>query len=133
MKILRLPLKMKWFEMTKNGIKKEDYREITPYWCSRFLTQNYEMERSVWLEMVSDLSNKNRRHSSVEECLSFFNVKFRHFDANFMTLGYPKGNDTERIVRFEHKGIEIREGKEEWGAERGRLYFAIKHGELIIK
>lgn len=30
-KELRLSLKTKWFEMTKAGIKTEDYREITPY------------------------------------------------------------------------------------------------------
>ena len=32
---LRLSLKTKWFEMTKSGIKKEDYREINEYWIRR--------------------------------------------------------------------------------------------------
>ena len=48
-----------------------------------------------------------------------------------MTLGYPKSNDTERILKLEHKGIEIREGKPEWGAEPGKKYFVIKHGQPI--
>lgn len=30
-KNLQMSLKRKWFEMTKSGIKTEDYREITPY------------------------------------------------------------------------------------------------------
>ena len=35
MKTLRLSLKKKWFEMTKAGIKMEDYREINQYWTTR--------------------------------------------------------------------------------------------------
>ena len=34
---LFLPLKEIWFNMTKSGEKREDYREITGYWCSRLL------------------------------------------------------------------------------------------------
>ena len=33
---LQLALKTKWFEMTKAGIKTEDYREMSPYWSKRF-------------------------------------------------------------------------------------------------
>lgn len=36
MKILRLTLKKKWFDMSKSRIKKEEYREIKPYWEKRF-------------------------------------------------------------------------------------------------
>lgn len=35
MKTLRLSLKRQWFEMTKAGIKTEDYREINEYWIRR--------------------------------------------------------------------------------------------------
>lgn len=31
-----LPIKKKWFEMIKSGEKKEEYREIKPYYTSRF-------------------------------------------------------------------------------------------------
>ena len=48
-----------------------------------------------------------------------------------MTLGYPKGTDTERIVEFEHAGIEIRTGNPDWGAEPNKLYFVIKHGKQL--
>lgn len=30
-----LPIKRKWFDMIKSGEKKEEYREIKPYWNSR--------------------------------------------------------------------------------------------------
>jgi hypothetical protein len=48
-----------------------------------------------------------------------------------MILGYPKSTDTARIRRYKHAGIEIREGRQEWGAEPGKIYFVIKHGEQI--
>lgn len=34
---LRLSLKTNWFEMTKAGIKTEDYREINQYWWKRLV------------------------------------------------------------------------------------------------
>lgn len=33
--MLILPIKKRWFDMIKNGEKKEEYREIKPYWNSR--------------------------------------------------------------------------------------------------
>ena len=33
--MLILPIKNKWFDMIKSGEKKEEYREIKPYWTSR--------------------------------------------------------------------------------------------------
>ena len=35
--MLELPIKKKWFDMIRSGEKKEEYREIKPYWTSRFL------------------------------------------------------------------------------------------------
>ena len=37
--MLILPIKRKWFDMIKSGEKKEEYREIKPYWTKRF--ENY--------------------------------------------------------------------------------------------
>lgn len=34
--MLVLPIKAKWFEMIRRGEKKEEYREIKPYYTSRF-------------------------------------------------------------------------------------------------
>lgn len=35
--ILHLTLKKKWFDMILSGIKKEEYREIKPYWIKRLV------------------------------------------------------------------------------------------------
>ena len=34
--MLTLPIKKKWFDMILSGEKKEEYREIKPYWFIRF-------------------------------------------------------------------------------------------------
>ena len=33
--MLTLPIKQKWFDMIASGFKKEEYREITPYYEAR--------------------------------------------------------------------------------------------------
>lgn len=37
MKTLYLPLKKEWYEMIEAGIKKEEYREESPYWRRRLI------------------------------------------------------------------------------------------------
>ena len=37
MATLQLNLIKQWFDLTLQGIKKEEYRDITPYWTKRFL------------------------------------------------------------------------------------------------
>ena len=128
MKNLTLPLKKKWFEMTKSGIKTEDYREINDYWVKRLLTFTDEPEVSVIDELICDLSNPQRKHANLDECMCYFGITFKKFDFNVMTLGYPKLTDSERILMLKHNGIEIRTGNAEWGAEPNKLYFVIKHG-----
>ena len=120
-KDLRLPLKKQWFEMTKAGIKTEDYREITPYWAKRLA--------GVW----SWKGVKNGLFPSIESTfMSDFNiVSFKPFATTTLTLGYPSATDTDKLITFEHLGIEIGYGKQEWGAEPNKLYFIIKHGKLL--
>lgn len=128
---LRLPLKRKWFEMTNPEGKTEDYREINNYWCSRLLELDEETQHVVWSRLIEDLVNRNTTHQDVYQCLSYYGVRFKKFKINTMTLGYPKSYDKSRVKEFTHKGIEIRTGKPEWGAEPNKLYFVIMHGGCI--
>ena len=123
---LFLPLKTKWFNMTKDGVKKEDYREINEYWCKRLLNYDFD-DYQCFLEMIDDLSNPNRRYDSVEQCMKEFNTTFRQFDYNVLSLGYPKSDQSHKFLHYKHDGIEIRTGNSEWGAEPNKLYFVIKH------
>jgi len=123
---LQLSLRGKWFEMTKARIKPEDYREINQYWVNRLLWHEFHKE-------VSCIHSLQDAIYGLSESDSIFKMPsvFRSFTQNTMTLGYPKATDTERILVMEHKGIEIRTGNPEWGAEPDKLYFVIKHGEVL--
>lgn len=101
MKTLTLSLKRKWFDIIKDGIKKEEYREIKPYYEKRFL---------------EPLSSRLFRKGE---------TWVKQFDTLVFTLGYPKANDTERRITFNNPRIHIGKGKPEWGAEPGKNYFVI--------
>lgn len=127
---LQISLITKWFEMTKAGIKKEDYRKITPYWCNRFLLfHGKSMSKRWWKENYFEIDGIFCDIEEIVENILLF-CTFKHFNFNVMTLGYPKSNNTDRILKLEHEGIEIRTGNPDWGAEPGKIYFVIKHGEL---
>ena len=128
-KKIRLPLTREWFEMTASGEKTEDYREIKDSWCRRLLTTARELEYGIWDEMIFDLANPFRRHEGASQCLLYFGARLNVYDINVMTLGYPSKSNTSRIIELEHKGIEIRTGNPDWGAEPDKFYFVIKHGK----
>lgn len=46
--MLILPIKKKWYDMIKSGVKKEEYREIKPYWSSRVMKE-FDDVRSPYL------------------------------------------------------------------------------------
>lgn len=45
MNILHLTLKRKWFDMIASGAKREEYREIKPYWDKRLKSKKYDAIR----------------------------------------------------------------------------------------
>ena len=120
MKTLHLNLHRKWFDMTISGEKKEDYRDITAHWCVRLFD---------FSKMICDPTEYTKEILKGNfDDLDF--VFTKTFKTTTLSNGYAKDRDQFQI---EHKGIEIREGKEEWGAEKGKKYFVIKHGEIIRK
>jgi hypothetical protein len=127
---LRLPLKTKWFEMTKAGVKTEDYREINDYWVKRFL---YHKESKLTVEeIIRFIKNyKYYGYVDVSAIFTYHDLSFKEFQQNVMTLGYPKFNENERILKIEHKGIEVRNGNPDWGAENNKLYFVVMHGGFL--
>lgn len=136
---LQLSLKKEWFELTKSGIKTEDYREITPYWVKRLIFYSSSsglcLTNDDWDEVCYDINSACQESldytEEIEYHLDNWYLKFKPFTQNIMTLGYPKSTDTSRILKLEHKGIEIRTGNPEWGAEPNKLYFVIKHGAIL--
>ena len=43
MKVLHLILKKQWFDMIASGEKKEEYREVKPYWTTRLIHNDFDV------------------------------------------------------------------------------------------
>lgn len=121
MATLYLPLKKKWFDMIKSVEKKEEYREKSLYWKSRFIPDynDYDLEH-----LIAHNSLHNDCYERVTEELEHQHF-LKHFDRLVLTLGYPKAGDSSRRLEFKNPKIKIGEGRPEWGAEPGKLYFVI--------
>lgn len=105
--MLVLPIKKKWFDMILSGEKKEEYREISEYWRARFYTVFGEI--ALW-----------RPH------LRFDNIESRTAEIIFRN-GYSK-DSSSFIARCT---LDVDTGKEEWGAERDKMYFVLTVHEIL--
>lgn len=43
MRTLHLNVKKEYFDQIKSGVKKEEYREVKPYWEKRLLNKEYDL------------------------------------------------------------------------------------------
>lgn len=67
---LNLNLKRKWFDMIRSGEKKEEYRDISPYWC-RIFSSNIKIKNKFYdhTDIVICFSNgyqKNREQIKIK-------------------------------------------------------------------
>ena len=95
-KILDLPLKKVWYEMIESGEKTEEYREIKPYWCKRFLNMDTPL-----------FSYRNGYQES--NVKGYTHVRFRY--------GY-----TKRTMTFNIDEITIGVGNPKWGAPEEEVF-----------
>lgn len=109
MKILHLVLKGKWYDMIQSGEKKEEYREIRPYWMSR-LTMCY---------------GKGFRDCKYRKCFEKKCLFERHFDAICFHRGY-----TSQTMLFKLEEITIGKGNPDWGAPDYEV-FILKLGQKM--
>ena len=124
MKTLTLPLKKKWFDMIKSGEKKEEYREIKPYYISRFIKF-----KPLKKDLIVDFYRGGFDDGEIIGMENELVLTSKIFDTLVFTLGYPKADDTERRLVFKNPKIRIGEGNPEWGAEPGKQYFVITWGQ----
>ena len=122
MKTLTLSLKKLWFDMIKSGEKKEEYREIGMFWSVRFLGVTIAKKFNLVDYKFVDAQN-------IREDLNTI-LTIDNYDKLIFTLDYPKADDTERRLEFKNPKIRIGEGRPEWGAEPGKIYFVITWEEL---
>ena len=109
--MLILPIKKKWYDMILSGEKKEEYREIKPYYTKRFKTAkliysggDYMLYGGIshdefW--MISQLAPGSQK------------VMFRN--------GYSADSPSFIAECTLSRGS----GEEEWGAEPGKEYYIL--------
>lgn len=110
-KMLTLPIKKKWFDMLLSGEKKQEYRDIKPYYTSRFqkilspgLTIKDDHESLRWMEACR----------AGEYAKTPFKVLFRN--------GYSAASPSF----VADVCLSIGGGKENWGAEAGKDYYILE-------
>lgn len=125
MRVLYLTLKKVYFDMVGNG-KPEEYRELTMYWAKR-LCNRIPTPRGGYFSPINSVL--------LGESLDGWKIftggapAFNEFDQVLFANGGHFGDVPKKL--FEFKGIEIREGNPEWGAEPGKKYFVIKLGKQL--
>ena len=77
--MLTLPIKKKWFDMIKSGEKKEEYREIKPYYTSRFEKYLLDKENKPF-EIL--LRNGYGKDKPTIKCLVNINIDYGFVDWN---------------------------------------------------
>lgn len=105
-KKLILPVKSEWFQMEKEGIKPEDYREIKPYWQVKFC-KNYFKGAEFCIQGECPI------------CKLFDPIEYNEVE---LTEGYPKREDKERRLIKKFKRVWISWGRPEWGAPEKRCF-----------
>lgn len=105
--MLILPIKKKWFDMILLGKKKEEYREIKPYYKGRFFGL-FDIIDECNGELINPFEENPERE-----------IMFRN--------GYSK-NSPSFIAKCT---LSIGNGKTEWGSEPGKQYFILTINEIL--
>ena len=101
-KLIILPIKKKWYEMILSGEKKEEYREIKPYYMSRF-------KKVFSMHPHSFIPDGNDEHE----------VVFRN--------GYGRAAPSFSAICT----LDIKCGRPEWGADPGVEYYVLTIKDII--
>lgn len=127
-KVLDLVLMHKYYDMIESGKKREEYREITPYWFIRLL--NYDPEEYIDGKPIPTYFESNGFDSIADGIRWDLEISgVLHFK-DFTHVRFHRGY-TSTTMTFEIKGMSIGQGREELGAEKDKKYFVIKLGTKL--
>lgn len=112
-----LPIKKKWFDMILSGEKKEEYREIKPYYEVRF--QN----------LFGLIILENEKYEILQGAAVPEEIRKEPVQKIILRNGYGK-NAPEIEIEC---SIRIGTGKREWGAEEGKQYFVLSINRVKMR
>lgn len=129
---LDLVLKGCWYDLIKSGVKREEYREIKPYWCNRLLS-TFPLGNKYWtctldttFRFVGKYKNKGIRADVLEHLLVW-----NYGSRNYRYIRFRRGYTKESML-FKIDSIEIGFGKSDLGAPQEEV-FIIKFSEYERK
>jgi len=119
-KNLHLNLIKKWFDMIKSGEKKEEYREVTSYWCSKLLLFGGNHAKPSFWESHFDCIEKDNKYFLTEKGIELLNKLINSKLVSYkpyQTITFSNGM-TPPVPRFDIDIIchRIGNGLEDWGA-----------------
>ena len=119
---LKLVMKRKWYDMIENGVKKEEYRDITAYYIKRIFRF-----KSFDGTMTTDSARfLESRPAMLKYMIKSGELVQRH-DRVTMFDGYEKDRRRQTFM-FD---VSIGCGHERWGAEPGKEYIVLSLGEKM--
>lgn len=123
-KVLTLSVKKEWFSRILTGEKKEEYREIKPYWVARLF---YDRFGKLSPKMVKELAGSIAKYGDTEhiEAKNGIEVSFIPFTHVLFINGY--GDDKPRVEK-EIEYIAIGKPKKGWCPDDflGKEFFVIR-------
>lgn len=123
-KVLTLTVNKEWFSRILSGVKKEEYREIKPYWVARLFYDRFGKLSPV---LVKELTDYIIKHGDTEhfEAKNGIEVSFVPFTHVLFINGY--GDDKPRIEK-EIESIDIGKPRKGWCPDDflGKEFFVIR-------
>lgn len=127
MKILKLTLCRKWFDMILRGEKTEEYRDVKVFWTRRFM-RSYDVDSVCCPRYWEDATNAILTGTVKEE---HFDIEFKEYDAIEFYRGAPYfGQELPRML-VERRGVFAGYGRPELGAPEDRMVFVNKLGRIL--
>lgn len=116
--MITLLIKKKWFDMIRTGEKKEEYRDIKPYYITRFLKE-MRFPKS-WRKNQNDIK--------------WFLAELEQIAPNFytdITIQFRNGYHKDAPTLLCKCRLRVGYGKPEWGAEPEVKYFILDIIEIL--
>jgi hypothetical protein len=110
-RILHLTLKKNWFDLIASGVKKEEYREIKPFWAVRLLVKY--TYKGMWPLIYNPAT-----------------FRYKEYDEIHFRNGYGKNAP---LLVVEWKGCDIGPAVPEWSDNWPGNVFRIKLGKILSK
>lgn len=123
---LHLVLKGKWYDMIANGSKKEEYREIKPYWARRLTAMRALRSAYDYQLKVKVIDTKNVEVIQTDQ---FYHEEAHVLDTYHDTVVFQRGYTAKKMA-FKIEDIIIGKGDPKLGAPNGDC-FIIKLGEQV--